>query len=142
MNHVIIFGIILLLFIFGRARYRLNYIATDGCACRSYMPEAPGWFSSSASREVVIHTEPILSIVDGNEILNELFVSFANESAFTFLWSEYIVIIQWIIDYWITCKKTREQKLLKIYLYLSIISIIHLFWILEREFYALYKFHA
>ena len=57
-----------------------------------------------SSWEIIIHAKPIFSIVNWNEILDELFVSFANETTFAFLRTEDFVIIEWIINYGISWK--------------------------------------
>ena len=51
---------------------------------------------------VLVHTQPIFSIVDGNEVLDQVFVRLAYTPAFAFLRAENVVVVQRIINYGIT----------------------------------------
>lgn len=42
---------------------------------------------------VLVHTQPIFSIVDGNEVLDQVFVRLAYTPAFAFFWAENIVVV-------------------------------------------------
>ena len=51
---------------------------------------------------VLVHTQPIFSVVDGNQVLDQVFVGLAYTPAFSFLRAENVVVVQRIINYGIT----------------------------------------
>ena len=42
---------------------------------------------------VLVHAQPSVSIVEGNEVLNQVFVRLAYAPAFAFFWAENIVVV-------------------------------------------------
>ena len=42
---------------------------------------------------VLVHTQPIFSVVDGNQVLDQVFVGLAYTPAFAFFWTENIVVV-------------------------------------------------
>ena len=64
------------------------------------MRDCCDFLAGIANDEVVlVHTQPIFSVMDGNEVLDQVFIGFANPTAFAFFGTEDIMVIKWIIDY-------------------------------------------
>ena len=51
---------------------------------------------------VTIHSEPVLRVVNVNQVPDELIVILANDSSLSFVGPKHVMVVQGVVDNWVT----------------------------------------
>ena len=58
---------------------------------------------------VLVEAEPVLGVVDGDEVGDELLVALADAAALPLLGAEHHVVVEGVVDHGVTCWEGRRE---------------------------------
>ena len=65
-------------------------------------------FVEHGELRVSVHAEPVLSVVNGNQVLDQLVVRLANDATLALVRTKHCVIVERIIDHWKACVEEMQ----------------------------------